>query len=88
MMTYACDEGEPLQEDRDFTHDLLSYLTNNMQENYGKINLNKALFELPASIGYNSPFGALKTVTLKSTKIFEGHYANLTDFRQLQSDLQ
>ena len=32
MMTYACNEGESLQEGRDFTNDLLQYLVKNMQE--------------------------------------------------------
>ena len=45
------------------------------------INLNKALFELPESIGFNNPFGALKTVTLKSTKYFEEQYASMAELR-------
>ena len=68
LVTYACGEGQPLKENRDFTSDLLMYLRSNMRE--GKINLNKALLNMPDSIGYYSPFGALKTVNLKSKKIF------------------
>ena len=83
FMTFACDEGESLQEDRDFTNDLLQYLMSDSQANLGKVNLNKALFELPASVGYNSSLGALKTVTLKSTKFFDGQFAKMADFRQL-----
>ena len=86
LVTYACGEGEPLKENRDFTSDLLMYLRSNMRE--GKINLNKALLNIPDSIGHFTPFCALRTVTLKSTKFFQEQFANLADFRQLQDDLQ
>ena len=51
LMTYACQQGEPLPADKSLAKELVTHLNEVLQRDQGCIDLNQFLLALPSSVG-------------------------------------